>query len=171
MATELFALAQTQHDVAALIARLTREEKRIVLTALLTPLLTPEEVAAFAGSGPGSGGAPVVTPPVRRGLAKTTSARAAQKRVRAKRGGGNGVGRPSKGGRVGKPVAAVENFSAKIRAALREKPGRPLGEVSKYTYGVDDDNHRGKVRSLLSVMKKRGHVTKNDAGGWEATDP
>ena len=144
MATDLFAAAlaetQTQQQIAQLLAKHPPAEQRRILAALIAPLMTSAEVAARE------------SPSVR--IAKASRSALAPMRT------------PRANGAASSAPQAQGNLSERIRSALREKPYRDIGDIAKVAYGADDETNRGKVRSLLSVLKKRGEVVKSDAG-WK----
>lgn len=57
---------------------------------------------------------------------------------------------------------------SRLHEMLLAYPRRPIKDLASDLYGTDDDKSRGKVRSLLDQLKRRGKARAVEHGLWEA---
>lgn len=59
-----------------------------------------------------------------------------------------------------------ESYRDAVLAALKEKPRRPVSELAEAAYGEANDVTIGRVRAILTALKKRGLVHNPSFGKW-----
>jgi hypothetical protein len=63
---------------------------------------------------------------------------------------------------------ATQTHRGAVWDALRSSPGLPIKDIAKAVYGVADETHVGRIRAILSALKRQRRVKSTGFGKWEA---